>query len=203
MYEVFFNDSRLVITGIHEKEFLNNREKVYYLTGPESLPRIAEDLFGEEASDFTIVGNPDILWPAFRDLFTEIPAAGGVVRSVEGYLFIYRRGRWDLPKGKIDPGETPEEAALREVREETGLRMLNLVKPLPCTWHIYPNPQAGGTEKRILKRTYWFLMEATGGQPLIPEAGEDITEARWIKSEHLEDVASGTFRSLRGLIRGF
>jgi 8-oxo-dGTP pyrophosphatase MutT (NUDIX family) len=202
MYEVFFNDNRLVIAGIHEKKFLNNREKVFYPAGPEDLLRIAGELFNDQTSDLAVMGDPDILWPAFRDLFTEIPAAGGVVHSNEGYLFIIRRGRLDLPKGKIDPGETPREAALREVKEETGLRMLDLIKPLPDTWHIYPCQGTAKTEKKILKRTYWFLMEAPSGQSLLPEAGEDITGAHWIKREDLEEAASGTFRSLRGLIRG-
>jgi NUDIX domain len=64
----------------------------------------------------------DKLWADFRSCFTELPAAGGCVFNEQQELLVFfRRGSWDLPKGKIDPGETPEQASVREVQEETGL----------------------------------------------------------------------------------
>jgi len=68
------------------------------------------------------------------------------------YLLIKRLGIWDLPKGKIDKGETTSEAAVREVREETGLKNIEIIGQLPDTFHIYN--QKG---KWLLKKTYWFL----------------------------------------------
>ena len=71
------------------------------------------------------------------------------------WLLIFRRGHWDLPKGKIDPGETPEQAAIREVQEETGLRELTLGPALPASFHTYRDQQ----DRRVLKQTYWYLMD--------------------------------------------
>ena len=107
--------------------------------------------------------------------FKIIEAAGGLVRNAAGEgLFIFRRGHWDLPKGKIDDGETVEAAAIREVQEETGVERLDLGAALPTTYHTYRNRK----DKRVLKRTYWYEMTTTDTE-LIPQTEEDIQEARW------------------------
>src|SRR5436190_10418844 len=94
---------------------------------------------------------------SFREFcarFTIVQAAGGLVKNnSDEYLFIFRRGKWDLPKGKADKNETPQQTALREVQEECGLNDLEIVSGLPATYHSYPEKQ-----KNILKHTYWFLM---------------------------------------------
>ena len=75
----------------------------------------------------------------FSNGYTLVEAAGGLVKNNSGeYLFIYRRGKWDLPKGKKDGNETPKETALREVREECGLADLQIIQNLPETYHSYP-----------------------------------------------------------------
>jgi len=116
------------------------------------------------------------LWTDFRSHFKWVPAAGGLVRNttLDKHLFIFRRGSWDLPKGKIDPGEDAPTAALREVTEETGVQDLSLGKPLPTSFHTYRNRK----NKRVLKPTYWFEME-TSTEELVPQAEEDIERAEW------------------------
>jgi 8-oxo-dGTP pyrophosphatase MutT (NUDIX family) len=84
--------------------------------------------------------NPVHFFQLFRSVFLEVPAAGGVVKSNDRLLFIFRNGKWDLPKGKIDEGENPPEAALREVSEECGIAGQQIKKQLPSTFHIYPSP---------------------------------------------------------------
>ena len=93
-------------------------------------------------------------------------------------LVIYRRGSWDLPKGKIDPGETKEEAAVREIQEETGLQTVELGKLICSTYHTYKDKKGN----RILKLTHWFEMHTTE-IALIPQAEEDIEVAEWQKPE--------------------
>lgn len=199
MYKVFFNESRLIITGHPGKEFLNKDEEFVQCLNPDELTDCIGPFLRQEIPNLTVHGDKGQLWSRFQELFLQIPAAGGVVRSDEGYLFICRRGRWDLPKGKIDAGENPEAAAVREVHEETGLQACQLVGRLPDSWHIYRDPrQASG--KMILKKTYWFYMEAATGQPLHPEIAEDITEVRWVKPSELADIRTNTFRSLSEII---
>ncbi|MDZ4706720.1 MAG: NUDIX domain-containing protein [Saprospiraceae bacterium] len=112
----------------------------------------------------------------FFSLFKLIEAAGGLVLNPAGeILFIYRRGFWDLPKGKIDEGESPSEAAVREVHEETGIKQLDLGAELKITYHTYREKDG----RRILKRTYWYRMK-TETLELHPQAEEDIEEAIWM-----------------------
>lgn len=95
-------------------------------------------------------------------------------------LFIFKRGYWDLPKGKIDEGETQEVAAIREVEEETGVSNVKLIKRLCKTRHTYKTPSG----KRAIKLTYWFLM-STQHQDLIPQVEEDIEKVEWIQPKSL------------------
>ncbi|MCC6460123.1 MAG: NUDIX domain-containing protein [Saprospiraceae bacterium] len=118
----------------------------------------------------------DRLWADFCACFQLLEAAGGFVTNPAGELLVfYRRGSWDMPKGKIDPGETPEQAAVREVQEETGLQQLELGPLLLHTWHTYS--QKGD---RILKRTWWYRM-ATSDEQLIPQTEEDIEDIQWVE----------------------
>jgi len=100
----------------------------------------------------------------------EVKAAGGVVRR-DGRIAVVHRPRyddWSLPKGKLDPGETWEEAALREVREETGLEC-SLVKELSSTSYH----DRKGRSKLV---RYW-LMDVVGGE-FAPN--DETDELRWL-----------------------
>lgn len=110
----------------------------------------------------------------------DIVTAGGgyVVRDVDGevaVLLIHRRGVWDLPKGKLDPGETVEECALREVKEEVGIRDLALRHPLGTTHHAYPDGDV-----YAVKVTHWYLME-TPERSFEPERREGIRRVAWAR----------------------
>lgn len=110
----------------------------------------------------------------FFSLFTKISAAGGVVfNSKDEVLLIYRRGSWDLPKGKIDPGEKKKEAAVREVQEETGVQHIQLGQKIGKTYHTFLKKGV-----RCIKPTHWYLMH-TKDETLLPQAEEDILEAKW------------------------
>ena len=110
--------------------------------------------------------------------YTIIHAAGGIVTNENGeILMIFRRGKWDFPKGKVEPDESCEAAALREVTEETGVHGLQLGEALPMTQHTY---DLHGTH--ILKHTHWYRMTAPA-QVLIPQTEEDIEQALWVKPE--------------------
>ncbi len=137
------------------------------------------------------------LWEDFRSHYRWLPAAGGVVQHEASgkFLFIFRRGYWDLPKGKIDAGEEIVAAATREVAEETGLKTVKLGEPLPTTYHTYRNRK----EKRILKPTYWFRM-TTNQDTLVPETAEDIERAEWRDVSDFKDEALPMYQSLREVL---
>ncbi len=124
--------------------------------------------------------------------FHLIKAAGGLVKNKhEEILMIFRRGKWDLPKGKLDEGETIEQCAKREVEEETGLKNLEIINPLKITYHTYI--QFG---KHNLKETHWYLMKATGEEKFIPQTEEEISEIVWAKKEEIEKYLANTFPTI-------
>ena len=115
----------------------------------------------------------------FKGLFTIIEAGGGlVINEYDEILFIFRRGHWDLPKGKLEKLEKKKDAALREVEEETGVRNLELGKKICVTNHVYKNKSG----KRMIKKSHWYQMYAPK-MDLIPQIEEDITDAKWMTME--------------------
>ncbi len=128
--------------------------------------------------------------------FVLVKAGGGLVRNSEGkYLFIFRRGVWDLPKGKLDPGETIEQCAVREVGEETGLLRVQLDTPLLVTYHTYDE-----NGKHLLKESHWFRMNAQDTAGLKPQQEEQITELRWVDGEEMKGLLTRTFPLIRDVI---
>jgi 8-oxo-dGTP pyrophosphatase MutT (NUDIX family) len=136
--------------------------------------------------------NLEELKHAFWKKFILIQAGGGLVSNdKDEYLFIYRRDKWDLPKGKLDPGETIEQCAVREVREETGLKEVELQSPLLVTWHTYD--EAG---KHFLKESHWYTMRVTGSPDMKPQAEEQITELKWIGPDKWSEIKHNTYPSI-------
>jgi 8-oxo-dGTP pyrophosphatase MutT (NUDIX family) len=129
--------------------------------------------------------------------FLLVKAGGGLVRNGKGQnLFMLRRGIWDLPKGKLDPGETIEQCAVREVGEETGLQGVQLGAPLLVTYHTYDE-----NGKHILKETHWFRMNAPDMKGLKPQQEEQITELRWADAGEMDALLKNTFPSIVDVIR--
>lgn len=136
---------------------------------------------------------------AFWKKFTVIKAAGGLVLNEEKkLLMIFRRGKWDLPKGKLDDGETLEQCAVREVEEETGLINIKLLSSLLTTYHTYHEGS-----RFILKESYWYNMKVTGKQDLQPQTEEDILETRWVTIKEAEQLFPECFPSVVDVIKEF
>jgi 8-oxo-dGTP pyrophosphatase MutT (NUDIX family) len=133
---------------------------------------------------------------AFWKKFLIIQAGGGLVANdKEEYLFMFRRGKWDLPKGKLDPGETLEQCAVREVGEETGLHKVQLEALLLTTYHTYDE-----SGHHILKETYWYRMKAADGQQPVPQQEEQITELRWVTHSGMGELLKNTYPSISDVI---
>ncbi len=143
-----------------------------------------------------VVPDPAATWERFRGTCVPVEAAGGAVTDERGRLLaIHRLGRWDLPKGKVDVGEALAEAAVREVKEECGLREVSIVRPLCDTWHTYLR-----NGERHLKRTSWFLMRASSAERLVPQHEEDIREVTWMDADGVQRVKAGTYATVRAVI---
>ena len=123
------------------------------------------------------------------------PAAGGIVAKDGKFVSIVRHNIPDLPKGHIEKGEHPEQAALREVEEETSIGKLRIIKELPSTWHCYLEH-----EQWKLKRTYWYLMESEEAIQPKPQTEEGITEIKLIGNEEIENFLKNTFHSISEIL---
>lgn len=176
MNKIYFDNRILFLSDKNT----NKSENTYTFSTVENLKQFIKDFDSdshklEEAVVYH--DNIDELREAFLSCFVQIPAAGGLVKNYDNdVLIMFRRGKWDLPKGKIDEGETPEEAALREVEEETGLDRLLVRKELGSTYHTY-----WLKGKHVLKRTWWYEMKYVSKEitKLSPQIEEDIVEVKW------------------------
>jgi 8-oxo-dGTP pyrophosphatase MutT (NUDIX family) len=126
-----------------------------------------------------------------------VRAGGALVENEKAeFLIMFRRGKWDLPKGKLDPGESLESCALREVEEETGVGHLELIKFLLITEHAYEE-----RGRLILKETHWFLMKTDSRQTLIPQTEEDITELKWAGPSDYKMIRENTYPGILEVLR--
>jgi len=138
----------------------------------------------------------DELKNMFFKKFTLVKAGGGfVLNDNNEVLMMFRRGKWDLPKGKMDKNESFEECAVRETEEETGLRKIKLLSPLITTYHTYHE----GT-KYVLKETKWFAMKVNNDQKLVPQAEEQISRLEWVSKNDLKKYIDNSFSSVKDVL---
>lgn len=160
------------------------------------IPQLPIRVFS--STDFQEVKTADA-YIALLQHFTYIQAAGGIVNDEAGnILMIYRRGCWDLPKGKVETGESVESAALREVEEETGIKAEIIGKKPFSVWHTY---DTYGTP--MLKETVWFVMKALPGQQTVPQTEEDIAQVQWVPRNQVSELLRESFPSLQYLWGNF
>lgn len=132
-----------------------------------------------------------------KDQFRIAKAAGGLVVKDGMILMIYRLGKWDLPKGKLKKDEDPEQGALREVEEETNVR-LALGEKLPSTWHSYAY-----NGNKILKKTNWYIMQCLDDSLMKPQAEEYIEEVRWMQPQEALKALDESYASIALVVRHY
>ena len=170
MYKVFVNQSLIVLTS---QIPFGSKINIY------SLKEISIDEIitkcKKHKTIFLYHKKSKKLLPLFLKKIKVIKAGGGIVKnSLNQILFIYRRNKWDLPKGKMDAGESIDQTAIREVSEETGAKDLEIINLNAVTYHVFKNDN-----KFFLKETTWYNMKSNNSSNLIPEEKEGITKVVW------------------------
>lgn len=148
-------------------------------------------VFIDNSPNIYQLDNEQSLLEAFSD-HEFIEAAGGMVRRGNAFLFIKRHGMWDIPKGKLEEGESPEIGAIREIEEECGLVAPRIVDHLINTWHTYETKKG----KKVLKKTYWYLLDEAEITQLVPQEEEGITEVGYFNLDKFGEIRSNTYLSI-------
>ncbi len=199
MYKVFFNDRTVLLTDDFIKHFQLRYGLFYKFRDAEDLKELVDFYRKLKKINSLFIFHYDLeeLRNVFKTCFHNIEAAGGLVRDVNNRLLIMkRRGKWDLPKGKILENEDPKRAAIREVQEECGLEELQIRDQLMSTYHAYMLE-----DKHILKKTYWFDMVYRGKLAPVPQYDEDITEIHWFKANELDEVCTNTYLTVLDVLK--
>lgn len=197
MYKIFVQNKPLYLIDNVNKEvevYLHRQDTIFIdELNSNAINTMVQQL---ETPDFYagVFQYPDLnkLIKAFKSHFTVLVAAGGFVHiKNREALLIFRKGKWDLPKGKLDEGESIETCAVREIKEETGAGYLKLEKPLKITYHTYYEQ-----EKHILKESHWFLIKASRKSILKPQTEEDIERCEWVPFEKLPGYMNNMHASI-------
>jgi 8-oxo-dGTP pyrophosphatase MutT (NUDIX family) len=196
MYKVFSGDKCILISS---KEIINNnkRSKLIAFENAEALHKEYKLFVKSSKLDMLIVvGDKERAWKVFRSLFMYIEAAGGFVLNPKGeLLMIYRNKHWDIPKGKVEPGESPDQTAVREVEEECGVTKLKIIKPLVSTYHIFFQDKGD-----CIKQTYWYEMSCNDTATPFPQQEEGIEEVRWMGKEEVRTIMKNVYMSLQEVL---
>jgi 8-oxo-dGTP pyrophosphatase MutT (NUDIX family) len=196
MYKVHFENRFIMISS--EPDRLQKYGLFHKFYDTKELYKIIADFQSDKTISAVNIFGTDIqhLWKIFRIYFTEVGAAGGLVKHTSGrYLFIEKKGRVDLPKGHIEPGEEPEACALREVSEECGIIGHTVVKSICPSYHTYSWEGIS-----YLKKTSWFLMQYDGEMITKPQVDEGITKVEWLFPDELNKIKGNAWLSLMELI---
>ena len=190
MYKVFVNDKPLFLTNEVQKE---TDFKIFLLESIDIKKLIVKLFQNKISSAFLYHPDEKLIMKTLKAKIPVVKAGGGLVYNKNGeVLFIFRNGKWDLPKGGTEKNETMEETAMREVEEETGVSGLSIVQKLQKTYHIF---KRNGRYK--LKVTYWFEMQSTFNGNPEGQIEEGIEKVEWIKPERIPELLENSYENIK------
>ncbi|MGC6429980.1 MAG: NUDIX hydrolase [Jejuia sp.] len=194
MYKIFVGDKPIILSTkpIKEVGAKNYKLKRVFL---RNVVRKLNDSSVQKV--YLVHKNEEKLLKKFLKKAPNVVAGGGKVYNAEGkVLFIFRNGKWDLPKGKIEKKESIEETAIREVEEETGVTGLKIVKPLETTYHIFKR-----RGRYRIKITYWFEMKTKFDGKLYPQEKEGISKVKWLGKKKIKKALQNSYANIKILLK--
>ena len=194
MYKVFINKLSIILTSKNKSLSQENSFLLSSITLNEVLKKVRK-----HKKIFLYHPKKSELLKVFKSKIKVIFASGGIVKNDNNQiLFIYRRGKWDLPKGKAEKGESIRETAVREVIEETGIEKLKIDKYFSNTFHIVRN-----NKKYFLKETSWFLMSSNFKGKLKPQLNEGIKSVKWKTFDDAKKIKKKTYGNISIILTDF
>lgn len=190
MYKVFVNDKPLFLTNKVSKE----TDFQLFLLETVDIEQLILKMFNNKIKKAYLY-HPDEK-EILNKVKEKIPvkkAGGGLVYNKKGeVLFIFRNGKWDLPKGGCDKGEEIEYCSIREVEEETGVNDLKITKKLQKTYHVF---KRNGVYR--LKITHWFEMTTTFEGTPVPQENEGIEKVAWLNQEQIKEALTNSYENIK------
>ncbi|GIV27342.1 MAG: hypothetical protein KatS3mg027_1156 [Bacteroidia bacterium] len=204
--KIYYLDKTIILTDKHSKVLSNNSSETIFINPSTSYSLLYQTLLkwltNTEKILYLFFNSNDLLISFvsffFPTYFKVMYAAGGLIENNrQKFLFIYKRGYWDLPKGKIDKNETAEEAAIRECIEETGISNVSITENLGVTFHFFYQK-----EEWILKITQWFSMQTSNVKSLIPQIEEGIEKVEWFDKDTIRNhIINTTYPSIIDILQ--
>lgn len=202
LYKIYYDHKKVIIADEADLNFNGNNTLFATFDNAEILQSLIKTLLEVSSIETLYIygEQPELIWETYKSLYTIIEAAGGLVLNKAAHaLLIFRLGKWDLPKGKIEKKETIEEAAIREVIEECGVKDLSIDSKLCNTYHVYTL-----NDKVILKISHWYLMRCQDNEPeLVPQIIEGITAAKWMTATETLEILELSYPSVRDVLTRF
>ncbi len=197
---IFFGEAPLHIYSKENASFLPVTNSLFEDPDVDSIVQLINQLKNNELNNCIVVATDfERIKHVVLSQFSIIEAAGGIIENEKNeLLFIFRRGKWDLPKGKIEPGESPEIAAKREINEETGITGIVLTEKITETYHYYAS-----WGKEVMKISHWFHGSCSSKSVITPQYEEDIEAVKWFHKNDLEIPFSNTYSNIKLLFNSF
>jgi 8-oxo-dGTP pyrophosphatase MutT (NUDIX family) len=199
-YKIYFDEHQILIIPPEFVAGFENKMVIWHNT-PADLDLLVFLVKNHKINgDVMLISDkPKNSYACLKLKFTYVAAAGGIVRNNKGQILcILKNGKWDLPKGKIDKGETKKQAALREVKEECGLTSLTLGKKISKTYHI-----AKIKGRYVCKKTTWYEIFDKSDKHPVPDHRENITDVKWFDTSEKWLSGLDTFRNIRELLQEY
>ena len=198
MYKVFVNSKEIAFVSKAKAARLSDKYSPIELDLPVNIIKKVKKM-PSQSRVYLSLESPKSYWTEFLHSFKNIEAGGGIVQNNDGkVLFIYRKKKWDLPKGKLKKKELPRIGAIREVEEECGINGVEIVEKLCDTFHSYSIK-----DEIVIKKTHWYLMKYEGDETPVPEIEEDIEIAKWCNPSKLKKKLTESYPSIKAVVKKY
>lgn len=200
-YKIYINNI-VVLLVQHKQNFHIDKNMEFVIYNCKKKDEVEKIITAIEIGSITtnlIIMADDLEWlkKHFFNAFKIIVAGGGLVRNTKGeYLMMFRKGKWDIPKGKIEKEEEVKLGAIREVEEETGVQNVAISYKLGKTYHTYKLK-----DKWVLKETHWYAMRTDFTGELVPQTKEGIEKVVWAKKKEIKEMLKNSYSSIKEVFK--
>ena len=194
MYKVFVNDKPFFLTN----EIVKETDFQFFLLESTDIEKLVINMYNNKIKKcYLYYPDEKVILKKLKEKIPVQRAAGGLVYNKKGQvLFIFRNGKWDLPKGGKEKREKMKLTAMREVEEETGVDNLIITKRLQKTYHIF---KRNGVYK--LKITQWYEMKTDFQGIPVGQLEEGIEKVAWLNPEQIQEAMKNSYENIKLILQ--